>query len=104
MKHSSVVIGNSSSGIIEAPAFGIPSINIGDRQKGRVVAKSTLQCAPQRAAILEALNKAFDGSFREFCKNVENPYGNGRATEKIISVLKRNVSSTNLKKEFIDRI
>jgi UDP-hydrolysing UDP-N-acetyl-D-glucosamine 2-epimerase len=104
MKYSSVVVGNSSSGIIEAPSFGIPTINIGDRQKGRVAADSVIQTSSQRDAIVNALSKAFDMNFREFCRQVENPYGDGHATEKIVSILKQNISNTNLKKEFNDRI
>jgi len=104
MKYSSVVIGNSSSGIIEAPAFGIPTINIGDRQKGRVSANSVIHISAQRDAITNALNKAFDKKFKEFCRHVENPYGNGHTTEKIASILKKNISNIDLKKKFIDRI
>ena len=104
MKYSSVVIGNSSSGIIEAPAFGIPTINIGDRQKGRVSANSVIHISTQRDAITNALNKAFDKKFKEFCRHVENPYGNGHTTEKIASILKKNISNIDLKKKFIDRI
>jgi len=104
MKYSSVVIGNSSSGIIEAPAFGIPTINIGDRQKGRVSANSVIHISTQRDAITNALNKAFDEKFKEFCRHVENPYGNGHTTEKIASILKKNISNIDLKKKFIDRI
>jgi UDP-hydrolysing UDP-N-acetyl-D-glucosamine 2-epimerase len=104
MKYSSVVIGNSSSGIIEAPAFGIPTINIGDRQKGRVAANSVIHTSAERDAIANALNKAFDKTFKEFCRHVENPYGNGHTTEKIVSILKKNMSSIDLKKKFVDRI
>jgi|SRR5215469_3352077 len=104
MKHSSIVVGNSSSGIIEAPGFGKPSINIGDRQKGRISAESVIQCQPNKASIVDALNMAFNPTFREFCARVQNPYGNGHTTEKIISILKQNISDLNLKKQFVDRI
>jgi len=103
MHHSSVVVGNSSSGIIETPAFGKPSINIGDRQKGRIAAESVIQCDPDRTSIIKALHKAFDIGFREFCTHVHNPYGNGHTTEKIISILRQNVAGANLKKQFVDR-
>jgi GDP/UDP-N,N'-diacetylbacillosamine 2-epimerase (hydrolysing) len=104
MRYSSVILGNSSSGIIEAPSFGIPTINVGDRQKGRVAAESVIHCAPQKPAIVEALHKAFDAGFKEFCQQVRNPYGNGGTTEKIISIIKKNISGVNLKKEFVDRV
>jgi len=104
MQYSSVVVGNSSSGIIETPAFGRPSINIGDRQKGRIAAESVIHCEPRKASILAALNKAFNSEFREFCTHVQNPYGSGHTTEKIISILKKNMSGINLKKQFVDRI
>jgi UDP-hydrolysing UDP-N-acetyl-D-glucosamine 2-epimerase len=103
MRAASVVVGNSSSGIIEAPSFGIPTINIGDRQKGRIAADTVIQSQPKAPEIIKALEKAFDPSFRELCKNVTNPYGNGGTTEKIISILKKKISGVNLKKEFIDR-
>ena len=104
MKYSAAIVGNSSSGIIEAPSLGVPSINIGDRQKGRVTPASVIQCAPQKSSILDALKKAFDVNFRMFCKNVQTPYGDGHAVERIVSVLKKNILPTEAKKQFIDRI
>jgi GDP/UDP-N,N'-diacetylbacillosamine 2-epimerase (hydrolysing) len=88
LKHVNVVIGNSSSGLLEAPSFGIPTVNIGDRQKGRIIAASVIQCDNQREQIISGIRKATDDSFRAFCKSVKNPYDNGNASEKIITVLK----------------
>jgi len=104
MKYSSAIVGNSSSGIIEAPGFGIPSVNIGDRQKGRVAAQSVIHAGSQRDSIVEALNKALNPAFKEFCKRVVNPYGDGHTAGSIVSVLKEKMEDVNLKKEFVDRI
>lgn len=74
LKHTDVVLGNSSSGIIEAPSFKVPSINIGNRQKGRVKAASVIDCDPTTDSITEALTKALDPAFRATLQNVTNPY------------------------------
>lgn len=68
LKYSSMVIGNSSSGIIEAPSFGIPTINIGDRQKGRIQAESVINCHPTKEDIKRAINVGLSQEFREACK------------------------------------
>lgn len=78
------VVGNSSSGIMEAPSFGVPTVNIGDRQKGRVRAASVIDCPPETGRIFSAIQDAFALD----CSRVVNPYGNGRAAEKIMAVLK----------------
>lgn len=104
MKAASIVVGNSSSGVIEAPTFGIPTINIGDRQKGRVAASSVIHCNANETAISEAFRQAFDPSFRQMCKTVENPYGNGGTARKIMDVLQNKLADYNLKKEFADRL
>ena len=88
MKHVNAVVGNSSSGIIEAPSLGKPTVNIGFRQKGRVAAKSVIDCAPLSGSIVKALKKAFAPGFNNLCSNVKNPYGNGRAAEKIYKILR----------------
>jgi len=89
VKYVDTVIGNSSSGIIEVPSFGKPTVNIGDRQKGRIKAKSVIDCNPSKESIFKALRKAFTPQFREFCKTVENPYGDGRAAKRIMRILKK---------------
>jgi len=97
----SAVVGNSSSGIIEAPSFGIPTINIGDRQKGRLMAKSIINCMPQAKQICNAVKKAFSPKFVKFCKTVNNPYGKGNAAEKIYRVIKGSINNLpNIKKAF----
>ena len=77
------VVGNSSSGLYEAPSFGIPTINIGDRQKGRLRAGSVIDCAANEDDILHAIHQALAGDFSQ----VENPYGDGHASERIVEVL-----------------
>ena len=104
MKYCEFVIGNSSSGLIEAPSFGIPTINIGDRQKGREKAESVIDCKPVTEDICLAIKKARVMSFREKCKKAINPNGDGYASERIISKIKEVYNSGNLsmKKTFYD--
>lgn len=83
-----IVIGNSSSGIIEVPFFGIPTINIGDRQKGRLRPDSVIDVDGSFNSIKDALKKAFSKNFRRLCNGVENPYGNGNSSKKIINAIK----------------
>lgn len=82
------VVGNSSSGILEAPALGKGSVNIGDRQKGRLMASSVINCDPNEKDIREAINQLFSAEFQKGLAEVKNPYGNGGASEKIIQILK----------------
>ena len=100
LKQVDLVIGNSSSGLTEVPSFKIPTINIGDRQKGRMKAKSVLDCLPEKESILSTINKALSLSFKDLIANVENPYGDGGASNKIIELLKSVDLNDILKKEF----
>ena len=104
LKYSRMVIGNSSSGLIEAPAFHVPAVNIGDRQKGRIQPDSVINCLPEKKDILNAMKKADDARFRQGLVNMPNPYGDGRTSEKIIRILETNLFSTevDLKKTFYD--
>jgi UDP-2,4-diacetamido-2,4,6-trideoxy-beta-L-idose 2-epimerase len=97
---ASAVVGNSSSGIIEAPSFGIPTVNIGTRQLGRLAAESILHCAPDSAALMEALEKALSREFAHFCKNTRNPYGEGCASTEITKQLESRLAT--LHKHFFD--
>ncbi|MBF8984170.1 UDP-N-acetylglucosamine 2-epimerase (hydrolyzing) [Lutibacter sp. B2] len=86
LKNSQVVIGNSSSGIVEAPSFGIPTINIGDRQKNRISAKSVINCGCETDEIKNGIKKAISKTFRDSCSNIYNPYDpykDGRNSERI---------------------
>lgn len=94
------VVGNSSSGIIEAPSFHVGTVNIGDRQKGRVKASSVIDCEPTVESIESALRTLYSAKFRKKLPRVTNPYGDGHAAERIVEVLKRDLPS--LKKGFHD--
>ncbi len=102
MQFIDAVVGNSSSGIIEAPSFGTGTINIGDRQKGRVVSGSVINCKPNKEDILCAMNDLYSENFQSKLKKCKNPYGNGGVSKKIIKILKENISNICLKKEFYD--
>ena len=84
MAQVDAVVGNSSSGLYEAPSFHVPTIDIGDRQGGRLAASSVIRCAPTKEAILAAFAQAEAMD----CSGVVNPYGDGHASEKIVAVLK----------------
>lgn len=96
------VVGNSSSGIAEAPSMQIGTVNIGDRQKGRLMAQSVISCDGEPNHILEALHKLFDPQFRKSLVNVQNPYGRGGASAKIVKILASYPLETILKKSFYD--
>ncbi len=88
VKNAAVVIGNSSSGIIEVPAFNVPTVNIGVRQKGRLAAKSVLNCIATKAAISAAITTAVTGSYKIPGETIINPYGAGNASAQAIQMLK----------------
>jgi GDP/UDP-N,N'-diacetylbacillosamine 2-epimerase (hydrolysing) len=96
------VVGNSSSGIIEAPTFKIGTINIGDRQKGRIRATSIIDCQPNKKDIQNAFEKLYSNEFQENLKRTKNPYGDGKASKKIVDVLKKIELTGILKKKFYD--
>ncbi|MEQ8331833.1 UDP-N-acetylglucosamine 2-epimerase [Nisaea sp.] len=83
LRHASIVVGNSSSGLYEAPSFGIPTVNIGSRQDGRLRAASVIDCPPERHAIADAIARAAMMD----CAGTINPYGDGRATDSIVERL-----------------
>ena len=102
MNQVQAVVGNSSSGIVETPSFKIPTVNIGDRQKGRINAPSILNCLPEQKKVFMSLKKALSPEFRELCKTVVNPHGDGKASQRIIGILKKNLNKIELKKKFYD--
>lgn len=102
LQYVDAVVGNSSSGLAEAPSFKIGTINIGDRQKGRIKASSVIDCEPNKNSISEAFTKLYSKEFQETLKTTINPYGDGYASKKIVEILK-NVDLKNiLKKSFYD--
>jgi GDP/UDP-N,N'-diacetylbacillosamine 2-epimerase (hydrolysing) len=102
LQYIDAVVGNSSSGLAEAPSFKIGTINIGDRQKGRIKAKSIIDCDPNKQDILHAFKILYSQSFQNNLKNVENPYGDGLASKKIIKIIRTVDLSNILKKSFFD--
>ncbi|MFN5314545.1 MAG: UDP-N-acetylglucosamine 2-epimerase [Planctomyces sp.] len=87
MRHAAVMVGNSSSGIIEASSFQLPVVNIGLRQEGRPRSGNVLDCDDSVAGIGGAMRRALSAEFREHCRGVRNIYGDGRAAERIVGVL-----------------
>jgi UDP-hydrolysing UDP-N-acetyl-D-glucosamine 2-epimerase len=87
LREAVVLIGNSSSGIMEAASFSLPVVNIGFRQKGRERARNILDAEPELAAIRAKIAEAVSPSFRESLAGMTNPYGDGHAAEKIVQVL-----------------
>ena len=96
------VIGNSSSGLAEAPTFKVGTINIGDRQKGRLKAKSVIDFNPTKESIKKAIETLYSEDFQMILPSVENPYGKGNAIEKIMKVLLKVGIPSEPKKEFYD--
>ena len=89
MKLSNVIIGNSSSGILEAPYFEKPVVNIGDRQRGREKSKNVIDCRSSYQDIYRAIKKAESSVFLKSLKNTKKFYGEGKASEKAIKILKK---------------
>jgi GDP/UDP-N,N'-diacetylbacillosamine 2-epimerase (hydrolysing) len=102
MAHVDGVVGNSSSGLAEAPSFRKGTVNIGDRQRGRLKSASVIDCEPDCASILAAIDALYSPSFQASLENVENPYGDGGASEKIIDVLTHFDIDNITKKSFYD--
>jgi GDP/UDP-N,N'-diacetylbacillosamine 2-epimerase (hydrolysing) len=102
MQYVDAVVGNSSSGIVEVPLFGIPTINIGDRQTGRIMGESIINTVPEKEAIIAAIKLAYDPVFREKAKTAPHPYGEGGTAKKIVQVLKSVSLDNILKKPFFD--
>lgn len=102
IKHVDGVIGNSSSGLLEVPSFKKGTINIGDRQKGRLKAHSVIDCTPEKQSISESIDYLFSPFFQEKLEKIENPYGNGGASEAIVKILESTKLYSLLKKSFYD--
>ena len=102
LKFVDSVVGNSSSGLLEAPSFKIGTINIGDRQKGRIKAESVIDCEAKKVEISKAFGEIYSKEFQEKLKNVENPYGENCPSNQIVEVLKNVNLASILKKSFYD--
>ncbi|MBR2556169.1 MAG: UDP-N-acetylglucosamine 2-epimerase (hydrolyzing) [Aeriscardovia sp.] len=99
VKHAALVLGNSSSGLLEVPSFGVPTVNIGSRQKGRIRAESVIDCESETKDIIDAISKALSNEMQEKARSVHNPYEghdtSGIMTREIIKMLKE--KKTNVK-------
>ena len=102
LQYVDAVVGNSSSGLAETPSFKIGTINIGDRQKGRIKASSVIDCEPNKDSILKSFEKLYSKEFQETLKTTINPYGDGCASKKIVEILKSVDLENILKKSFYD--
>ncbi len=100
IQHCKVVIGNSSSGLIEVPHFKIPTVNIGDRQRGRIKAESVITCAPNKKAIHKSIQLALSSSFQKRLERTTNPYGESNSSDKILDTILGTPLQGILKKEF----
>ena len=104
MYHCNLIIGNSSSGIIEAPSFKKPVLNIGKRQEGRVMAKNILHTPLNVTEIRNAIDRAFQKAFNDGLKDVVNPYAKNNVSKEITGILKSFSSEKLLEKNFVDLI
>jgi len=103
MAHAGAMAGNSSSGLIEAPSFELPTVNIGTRQEGRLRAANVIDVGYRREEIRAAIRQALDPSFRRRLRGMVNPYGDGRATERIVRRLKEvPLDQRLISKRFVD--
>lgn len=100
LKYVDGMVGNSSSGLIEMPTFRKGTINIGDRQSGRLKASSVIDCIPERNSISAAIDRLYTPSFSELLSSVSNPYGDGGASEKIVDCLSNVPLKGVLRKRF----
>jgi len=104
LNHVDIVVGNSSSGLLEAPSFKIPTINIGDRQLGRIKAESVIDCEPEKNAIKTAIRRALSNEFRPILRETVNPYGVGGSAESICKILETAEPELLLKKKFYNLV
>ncbi|WP_300172985.1 UDP-N-acetylglucosamine 2-epimerase [uncultured Aliivibrio sp.] len=102
LQYCDLVIGNSSSGLIEVPTFKVPTVNIGNRQKGRIAGDTVIHCKGDENSILSSIQLALSAEFKQQCDLTNNPYGSGEASDRILDVI-LNVELENLiYKKFYD--
>lgn len=104
MKYAKIVIGNSSSGLYETPALGVPCVNIGDRQKGRLQGENVINCPCQTPEIVAAIRKASTAAFRKKSAQGPNPFGDGNTSPRILTILRETLSGEGIRveKQFYD--
>lgn len=103
LKNVDILIGNSSSGITDAPIFKVATIDIGDRQKGRIKPKSVIMCKPTKKEILNSIKKAYSSNFNKKIKKMKIASLKSKGTKEILKILKNELPIKNLKKEFLDK-
>ena len=104
LKYIDIVLGNSSSGIIEVPTFKKATINIGDRQEGRIKSTSVIDCSPEKISIINAIEYSYTDQFKKILNNTKNLYAKVGTLQKIIKILENAKLNNLLKKEFHDQI
>lgn len=104
MRQAAAVVGNSSSGLLEVPSFGIPTLNIGDRQNGRIACESVYHCETDKESVMKGLDKVLSAEFREFVKTVHNPYDKENTAQTIFNVIKDYPLEGLIQKKFNDII
>ncbi len=104
LKYCSIVIGNSSSGVVETPTFKVPTVNIGNRQKGRIISANIINCAGDEKSIKNAIEKALSTQFKQIANNAVSPYNGGATSQKIVDITLDYLKSENYAKpkEFFD--
>jgi UDP-hydrolysing UDP-N-acetyl-D-glucosamine 2-epimerase len=103
LRHADLIVGNSSSALIEAPSFGLPAVNIGSRQRGRLRGANVIDVAPSRSEIVRGIESALSPEFRARARAAENPYGDGHAAPRIVEVLSRvRLDARLVQKRFAD--
>ncbi len=102
VSHVDGVVGNSSSGLAEVPSFRKGTVNVGDRQRGRLQAESVISCEPTYESIAAAIKKLYSTDFQLSLSKVTNPYGEGGASEKVVEILKNHALCGIVKKTFYD--
>ncbi|MBQ4838268.1 UDP-N-acetylglucosamine 2-epimerase [Pseudoalteromonas luteoviolacea] len=102
LTHVNAVVGNSSSGITEVPSYGIPTVDVGDRQQGRIRAESVINVDYGDASIQNAITLALGEKMQHACLSATNPYGDGNTAERIVETLKRIETNGLIKKVFYD--
>lgn len=102
MRQVAAVVGNSSSGLVEVPSFGIPTLNIGDRQKGRLSAESVYNCMPDKISVLQGLEKVLSVEFKSLASNARNPYEKANTAEEIFNLISKYPLNKLKQKHFYD--
>jgi len=96
MQYAAAVIGNSSSGVVETPTFGVPTVNIGDRQAGRIICDNVICCPADEAAITAALHRAVSPAFAAQAKKTVSPYNGGDTSARIVQLLQQALADPRL--------